>query len=111
MISVSRRSQCGRVCSAKNGRRAAFTGEGNDVGEFQSPQRHCVRSGVSCDACLLHSHCASSGLKFRQFQCATSPLRKNLVVWATVKAETNGRVEPEVFPKNNKIQSSHPAAS
>ena len=75
------------------------------------------RSGIASAAALvaMRAFCIRTAraaeLKFRQFQCATSPLRKNLVVWATVKAETNGRVEPEVFPKNNKIQSSHPAAS
>jgi tripartite ATP-independent transporter DctP family solute receptor len=31
-------------------------------------------------------------------------------MWAAVKAETNGRVETEVFPQNNKIQGSDPAA-
>lgn len=54
----------------------------------------------------------ASAFKFRQFhnQAATSPVHKRLVeMWAAVKAQTNGRVETEVFAENNKTPGSDPA--
>ncbi len=51
--------------------------------------------------------------KFRQFhnQAISSPLHRRLSeLWAVVKAETNGRVECEVFAENAGIEGSDPAA-
>src|SRR3978361_1312385 len=59
------------------------------------------RSGLAAD------------FKFRQFhnQAASSPLHKRLVeMWAAGKAETNGRVDTEVFAENAGIPGSDPAA-
>ena len=50
---------------------------------------------------------------FIQFhnQPATSSLHQRLVdMWATIRTETRGRVETHVFPQNNKIPGSDPAA-
>lgn len=44
-------------------------------------------------------------------QAVTSALHRRLVeMWDTVRRETNGRVETEVFAENNKISGSDPAA-
>ena len=44
-------------------------------------------------------------------QPAESPLHQRLVeMWAAVRNETGGRVETQVFPENNKIPGSDPAA-
>ena len=51
--------------------------------------------------------------KFRQFhnQAASSPLHRRLVeMWATIGAETNGRVQAEVFAENAGLPGSDPAA-
>jgi tripartite ATP-independent transporter DctP family solute receptor len=50
---------------------------------------------------------------FTQFhnQTATSSLHLRLVeMWAAIRAETRGRVETQVFPQNNRIPGSDPAA-
>ena len=50
---------------------------------------------------------------FTQFhnQTATSSLHKRLVeMWAAVQTETRGRVETQVFPQNNSLAGSDPAA-
>jgi tripartite ATP-independent transporter DctP family solute receptor len=55
----------------------------------------------------------AADFKFRQFhnQAVSSPLHKRLVeMWAAVKAETNGRVDTDVFAENAGIQGSDPAA-
>ena len=55
----------------------------------------------------------AADFKFRQFhnQAISSPLHRRLVeMWTAVKAETNGRVETEVFAENAGIQGSDPAA-
>jgi tripartite ATP-independent transporter DctP family solute receptor len=44
-------------------------------------------------------------------QTATSSLHRRLVeMWAAIRAETRGRVETQVFPQNNGIAGSDPAA-
>ncbi len=51
--------------------------------------------------------------KFTQYhnQAATGTLHKNLVaMWSAVRAETNGRVETEVFAENNKLAGGDPVA-
>ena len=64
----------------------------------------------------LHMICRpalAADFRFRQFhnQAVSSPLHKRLVeMWTAVKAETNGRVEAEVFAENAGIQGSDPAA-
>jgi tripartite ATP-independent transporter DctP family solute receptor len=50
---------------------------------------------------------------FRQYhnQTASSPLHRRITeMWAAVAAETGGRVETQIFPENNKLAGSDPAA-
>ena len=56
---------------------------------------------------------AKAEFRFTQYhnQTAESSLHKRLSeMWAAVTKETNGRVEAQVFPLNNKVEGSDPAA-
>ncbi|HLJ23456.1 MAG TPA: TRAP transporter substrate-binding protein [Candidatus Acidoferrales bacterium] len=62
---------------------------------------------------LLSSSVRAADFELRQFhnQPADSPLDKWLnAMWAAVKTETNGRVQVQTFPDNNKLAGGDPAA-
>ena len=62
---------------------------------------------------LLSRRARAAEFSLRQFhnQPADSPLDKWLKqMWDTVKTETNGRVEVQIFPDNNKLAGGDPAA-
>ena len=62
---------------------------------------------------LLNIRARAAEFELRQFhnQPADSPLDQWLSkMWAAVKTETNGRVQVQVFPDNNKIAGGDPAA-
>src|SRR3974390_2977010 len=62
---------------------------------------------------LISRRARAADFELRQFhnQPADSPLDKWLrEMWDAVKAETNGRVEVQTFPDNNKLAGGDPAA-
>lgn len=76
--------------------------------------RRAILGGAALGALTVFSRTSrAADFKFRQFhnQALSSPLHKRLVeMWAAVKAETNGRVDTEVFAENAGIAGSDPAA-
>jgi len=64
-------------------------------------------------ASILARSVRTAGYTFTQYhnQPATSSLHRRLVeMWTAIRRETNGRVDTQVFPENNKIAGSDPAA-
>lgn len=62
---------------------------------------------------LVSRRARAAEFELRQFhnQPSDSPLHKRLVeLWDAVKTETNGRVQVQTFPENNKIAGGDPAA-
>ena len=76
-------------------------------------RRDFVAGATLGSVALLSRSLRAADYTFTQFhnQPAESPLHQRLVeMWAAVKTETGGRVDTQVFPSNNKIQGSDPAA-
>jgi tripartite ATP-independent transporter DctP family solute receptor len=77
--------------------------------------RRTLVAGASAlgSAALITKPLQAADYKFAQYhnQAASGTLHKNLLaMWAVIKAETNGRVETEVFAENNKLQGGDPPA-
>ena len=69
--------------------------------------------GATVPIGLIVRPAMAADYKFRQFhnQATSSPLHRRLVeMWTTIGAESNGRVETEVFAENAGIAGSDPAA-
>src|SRR5579863_5649904 len=78
------------------------------------PRRNFTRGLMAAGATLLITRRARAAeFELRQFhnQPPGSPLDKWLTqMWDAVKTETNGRVQVQTFPDNNKISGGDPAA-
>ena len=76
-------------------------------------RRAFLGAGALGAASVIVRPLAAADYRFVQFhnQSATSALHRRLVqMWAAIRAETNGRVDAEVFPENRNIPGSDPAA-
>jgi TRAP-type transport system periplasmic protein len=76
-------------------------------------RRSAIVGGTALGLSIFSRSGLAADFKFRQFhnQAVSSPIHKRLVeMWAAVRAETNGRVETDVFAENAGIQGSDPAA-
>lgn len=76
-------------------------------------RRSAIVGGTALGFSIFSRSGLAADFKFRQFhnQAVSSPIHKRFVeMWAAVRAETNGRVETDVFAENAGIQGSDPAA-
>src|SRR5258707_9870463 len=79
------------------------------------PTRRTFVAGAAAlgGASMMVKPLRAADYKFVQYhnQTETSTLHKNLVaMWAAIRAETNGRVEADVFAENNKLPGGDPVA-
>ncbi|MFZ0125580.1 MAG: TRAP transporter substrate-binding protein DctP, partial [Xanthobacteraceae bacterium] len=76
-------------------------------------RRSLIAGATAGSATVIVRPLRAADYKFAQYhnQAADGTLHKNLVaMWAAVRAQTNGRVETEVFAENNKLAGGDPVA-
>jgi TRAP-type C4-dicarboxylate transport system substrate-binding protein len=76
-------------------------------------RRSLIAGATAGSAAVIVRPLRAADYKFAQYhnQAADGTLHKNLVaMWAAVRAQTNGRVETEVFAENNKLAGGDPVA-
>src|ERR1700720_1239286 len=76
-------------------------------------RRSLIAGATAGSAAVIVRPLRAADYKFAQYhnQAADGTLHKNLVaMWAAVRAQTNGRVETEVFAENNKLAGGDPEA-
>jgi TRAP-type transport system periplasmic protein len=76
-------------------------------------RRSLIAGATAGSAAVIVRPLHAADYKFAQYhnQAVDGTLHKNLVaMWAAVRAETNGRVETEVFAENNKLAGGDPVA-
>ena len=79
------------------------------------PTRRTFVAGAAAmgSASIIARRASAADYKFAQYhnQAETGTLHKNLLaMWASIRTETNGRVEADVFAENNKLQGGDPVA-